>query len=157
MSHIKSVTLSRLNITSLDGLGQANQSVQISDCWFIRSWSAFSEKEFFYFKNYLMTMNIALPTWRTLVFSPLSYSNTMSLREVIVDSAGRDNLIDDHLPFWKYLEALLSGPNIDKIVLKLKTNKEIYCHERFRDLLSKYVFTAYLGHRQLVLLRREVV
>eukprot|EP01040_Poterioochromonas_malhamensis_P013031 gene13031-14295_t len=162
MSHIKSVTLSRLNITTLDGLGQENLSITIIDCDKINDWSAVRQNKFVYFqitRNYEITsLTLQEPDLRHLAIQEVThYRSPISfLPSLATDKRLKELFIDCNLyisgPLWSLLDRVELVPTLEKVEFYPIMNDVIQNDNRFKAILSKSRFSAHFSHRRLVLL-----
>eukprot|EP01040_Poterioochromonas_malhamensis_P017780 gene17780-20545_t len=75
MSHIKSVTLSGLAITSLNGLGHGNRSITIIDCNNINDWSAVRNNKYVQFRTTSTTIR---PFYLHLAMKDITHLQTVN-------------------------------------------------------------------------------
>ena len=157
MSHIKSVTLSGLNITSLNGLGQGNRFITIIDCNNINDWSAVRKNKFVQFRTtsttirpfylhlamkditHLQTVNSSLP----------NLANAKRLKEIIIDGTVSVDGV-----FWRLIETLNHLPSLQRVVFKAIDKSKIQSAGQLEILLLKSRFSTHYGPRQLVLSSR---
>ncbi len=162
MSHIKSVTLSGLDITTLDGLGQGNLSIKIIDCDKINDWSAIRQNKFVSFQitqNYERTsltrqkpnlVHLAIQEvthYRTPISLLPSLATDNRLKELFIDW---NKFISE--PLWSLLDRVELVPTLEKVEFYPIMNEVIQNDNRFKAILSKCRFSAHFSHQRLVLL-----
>eukprot|EP01040_Poterioochromonas_malhamensis_P013030 gene13030-14294_t len=123
MSHIKSVTLSKLNITSLDGLGKGNRSITIIDCGKITDWTAVQENEFVSFQiSSDRTISHSQENIDSLKFAIQAVTHLQTNLSLLPNFASAKRLkklvIDCHVigsnSIWGLVERLIRVPNLER-------------------------------------------